>query len=413
MARTLLLNLVILVFLLTIRTEATDRFFSDEEGKSASGRYVVTAKSPDNQGDAERKAFQASFVYTCTDTQSGKILWTRKQSMGEPVQLGNDPSSTHSFPDEGSPVSIYVSDSGHTVIYTGFQELILINLTGKETSKLDVLEDGLTDDERKKYVSDTTAGPMWAGSSHWYFVEADSQELFIIRPWWGRHVILDLATGKITPPTEALRKATAEAEKAYVIGVLQGALDGTIKKCDCCGGPHEAAFAAYLAGVLSIREAIPALRKLEDDTSIGSSTMGGYDEIPQGRVDPFNYSTYTTRQSIHLALRRLGEKPGSFPCTQFKTEHKDYDQMKPYVREPVPGNRHTNATKIQKGMSPEQVINLVDCPDYMPGRIWQYDIDADEPYTLALSWSDDQKVKEIEFIRPALWKEGTLRDSDY
>ena len=115
MARTLLSNFVILVFLLTISTEATDRFFSDEEGKSASGRYVVTAKSPDNQEKAERKAFQASFVYTCTDTQSGKTLWTRKQPMGEPVQLGNNPSRTRSFPDEGSPVSIYVSDSGHTV----------------------------------------------------------------------------------------------------------------------------------------------------------------------------------------------------------------------------------------------------------------------------------------------------------
>ena len=412
MTRTQALLLVILVFLLTISTEATDRFFSDEEGKSALGRYVVTAKSPENQG-GERKAFQASFVYTCTDTQSGKILWTRKQPMGEPVQLGNDPSRTHSFPDEGSPVSIYVSDSGHTVIYTGFQELILINLTGKETSKIDVLGDGLTKDEREKYVSDTTAGPMWAGRSHWYFVEAESREYFVIRPWWGRHVILDLSTGKMTPPTEALRKATAEAEKAYVISVLQGALDGTIKKCDCCGGPHKAAFAAYLAGVLKIKDVLPALRKLEGDTSIGSSTMGGDVGIPQGRIQPLNYDTYTTRQSIHLALRRLGEKPGPFPCTRFKAEHKDYDQKKPYIREPVDGTRHTNASKLQNGMSPEQVINLLDCPDYIPGIIWQYDIDADDPYTLAVSWTDDRKVEKIEVIRPALWLEGTFRDCEW
>jgi hypothetical protein len=411
MTRIPALLLAILVILLTINTEATDCFYSDTEGKSASGRCVVTAKSPENQG-GERNSFQANFVYTCTDIQSGKILWTRKQPMGKAVPLGGDPSRTHSFPDEGSPVSIYVSDSAHTAIYTGYQELVLINITGKETSKIDVLEDGLTKNEREKYVSETTAGPMWTGRSHWYFVEAESQEYFVIRTWWGRHVIFDLSTGKITPLTEVIRKATAEAEKAFVIHAFQGVLDGTLKKCDGCGGPQEAAFAAYLAGVLSIKEAIPALRKLEGDTSIGSSTTGGYDEIPQGRVDPFDYSSYTTRQSIHLALRRLGEKPGPFPCTQFKTEHKDYDKMKPYVREPVPGSRHTNATKILKGMSPEQVINLVDCPDYMPDRIWQYDIDADEPYTLALSWSDDQKVKEIEFIRPALWKEGTLRDAN-
>ena len=413
MARFLALLLVVLVLILTTRTEATDRFYSDKEGKSASRRYVVTAKSPDNQQEAGRKAFQASFVYTCTDTRSGKILWTRKQPMGEPLQLGNDSSKTYSFPEEGSPISIYVSDSGHTVIYTGLQELILIDINGKETSRLNILEDGLTKDEKEKYVSDTSAGPMWAGRSHWYFVEADSREFFVIRPWWGRHLIIELATGRITPATEALGNATAEAEKAYVISVLQGALDGTIKKCGCCGGPHEAALAAYLAGVLNIKEGIPALRKLEGDTSIGSSTTGGFDEIPQGRVDPFDYSTYTIRQSIHLALRRLGEKPGPFPCTRFKTEHKDYDKMKPYIREPVDGTRHANATKLQNGMSPEQVINLLDCPDYIPGRIWQYDMDADGPYTLAISWTDDQKVKKIEVIRPALWKEGTLRDSEY
>jgi hypothetical protein len=412
MAKIRLLQLVFIIFFLSIRTEATDLFFSNEEGKSASGRYLVTAKSPDNNADSDRKAFQASFVYTFTDTQSGKVLWTRKQPMRDSVPLGNDPTKTRSFPEEGSPVRIYVSDSGHTVIYTAYQELIFIDINGKEINKLDVLQDGMTKDERKKYVSNTTAGPMWAGRSHWYFVRSDSREFFMIRPWWGRHISIDLATGKITPTSPALRNAATAAEKAYVTSVLGKALDGTIKKCDCCGGPHEAAFAAYLAGALNMKEVIPALRKIEDDSTIGSSTMGGYDEIPEGRVNPFNYSTYTTRQSIHLALRRLGEKPGPFPCTQFKTEHKEYKKMKPYVREPVDGSRHTNATKIQKGMSPEQVINLVDCPDYIPGRTWQYDMDTDEPYTLAISWTDDLKVKEIKMTRPALWKEGTLRDSE-
>ncbi|MFM2242956.1 MAG: hypothetical protein RLZ97_1811 [Verrucomicrobiota bacterium] len=412
MTRNITLLSIVVANLLTTRAEATDRFFGDEEGMSPSGRYVVTAKSPENQEDGY-KAFQANFLYTFTDTRSGEVLWTRKQPMGEPIQIGDDPSVTETFPVEGSPVSIHVSDSGDTVICTADDELILISLTGKETGKIHLLRDGFTQDEREKYVSETTIGPMWAGRSHWYFVGADSREYFVIRPWWGRHVILDLETGKITPSFDALEKAIATAERAYVIKILQGALDGTIEKCDCCGGPHEAAFAAYLAGVLNIKEVLPALRKLEDDASIGSSTTGGFDEIPEGRVSPFNYSTYRTRQSIHLAIRRLGEKPGRFPCTRFKTEHEDYDQMKPYVRKPVPGSRHANAALIQKGMSPEEVINLVDCPDYIPQRIWQYDMDADDPYTLALTWSDDYRVEKIEVIRPALWEEGTLRDSDH
>jgi hypothetical protein len=332
--------------------------------------------------------------------------------MGEPQRFGDDPSSIYTPEKEGSPSSIYVSDSGYTVIYTGWQELIVIDISGKETGKLDVLTDGLTKEENKEYVSDTTAGPMWAGRSHWYFVEVDSREYFVIRPWWGRHMIIELATGRITPATEALGNGIAATEKTYVISVLQGVLDGTIERCDCCGGAHNAALAAYLAGVLKIKDVVPALRKLEGDTSIGSSTSGGYGETPQGRIEPFDYATYKTRQSIHLALRRLGEKPGPFPCTRFKTEHKDYDQMKPYIREPVDGTRHTNASKLQNGMSPEQVINLLDCPDYIPGRIWQYDIDADDPYTLAVSWTDDRKVEKIEVIRPALWQEGTFRDRE-
>ena len=407
------LSFLALSILLSPRTEATDRFYSDKEAKSHSGRYAVKAISPENRAAKTNRAFQKNFIYTCKDTISGKTLWTRNQPMGKPQQFGDDPSSIYTPEKEGSPSSIYISDSGYTVIYTGWQELIVIDISGKETGKLDVLADGLTKEENEKYVISTTAGPMWAGRSHWYFVEANSQEFFVIRPWWGRHLIIELATGRIKPVTEALGKATAKAERFYVIGVLQGALEGSIEKCDCCGGAHKAAFAAYLAGVLKIKEVVPALRKLEADSSIGSSTTGGYDGVLEGRIHPFNYSTYTTRQAIHLALRRLGEKPGPFPCTFFKTEHDDYEQQKLYQRKPVGGARHKNVKKVLKGMSPEQVINLLDCPDYIPSRIWQYDIDVDESYTLTVSWGDDRTVDQIEVIRPALWHEGTSRDREW
>ena len=124
----------------------------------------------------------------------------------------------------------------------------------------------------------------------------------------------------------------------------------------------------------------------------------------------YNFSTYTTRQNVQLALRRLGRKPGAFPCTSFKTEHRNYDQMKPYMRKPAPGNRETNVEKVKKGMSPEEVIDLLDCPDYIPRREWQYDIDSEKPYTLNISWTDERTVKEVKMISPALWKEGTMRD---
>ncbi len=410
MKRLLALSVLAMACLAAMQAGATDLFFSDINAYSQSKRYRVTAKSPDNQKREGRVAFQSSFVYECTDTHTRQVLWTRKQAMGKPETWGDDPKNTYTPTLEGSPCRIYVSDSGYTVIYTNWDDLIIVDPKGKENGKVSILKDCLTDDENDKYVSQTTAGPMWAARSHWYFATADSAEYFIIRPWWGRHLIIELMTGAIKAPTKSLTEATQEEEREYVLSVLKTVLDGTAKKCDCCGGSHDAVFAAYLAGVLKIQEAVRVLRIMENSTHSGSSTRGGFSKVPEGRIDPFNYATYTTRQNVHLALRRLGEMPGAYPCTSFKTEHKVYRKQKPYVRKPVPGTRESNAEKVTKGMSAEQVIDLIDCPDYILSREWQYDIDAGKPYTLTVSWTDERTVDEVNVVCPALWQEGTVRD---
>ena len=412
MKRLLARSVLTIVYLASMQADATDRFFSDIDSYSQSKRYRVTAKSPDNQKRKGRVAFQSSFAYECTDTQTRQVLWTRKQTAGKPEVLSDDPKDMCTPSREGSPCSIYVADSGYTVIYTDWDDLIVVDSRGKETGKANILKDCMAKDENDKYVLQTTAGPMWAGRSHWFFVCVDSKEYFVIRPWWGRYLIIELSTCAIKTPTESLNKASKNAEKEYVLNVLKTVLDGTAKKCDCCGGSHEAVFAAYLAGVLKIQEAVPALRKLEGSTHSGSLTMGGFSDVPEGRIDPFNYSTYTTRQNVHLALRRLGVRPGAFPCTSFETEHRNYDQKKPYVRKQVPGTRESNADKVKKGMSPEQVIDLIGCPDYIPSREWQYDIDAEKPYTLTISWTDGRTVEDVKEVRPALWQEGTVRDRE-
>ena len=412
MKRLLAFSVLTLVYLVSMQAEATDRFFSDIDSYSQSKRYRVTAKSPDNQKRKGRVAFQSSFDYVCTDTQTKQVLWTKKQAMGKPEASGGDPKYTYTPSLEGSPCSIHVSDSGYTVIYTDWEDLVFVDPRGKETGKVNILKDCLTKEENEKYVSQTTAGPMWAGRSHWYFVSVDSKEYFVIRPWWGRHMVFLLTTGAIETPTERLNQATEKAEKEYALNVFKTVLDGTMKKCDCCGGSHDAVFAAWLAGVLKIQDAVPALRKLESSAHSGSSTMGGFGDVPEGRINPFNYYTFTTRQNVHLALRRLGEKPGPFPCTSFKTEHRNFDQKKPYVRNPVPGGRVPNAKKVKKGMSPEQVIDLIDCPDYISSPDWQYDIDAEKPYTLTISWTDERTVEDVKVVRPALWQGGTVRDQE-
>lgn len=399
--------IALIFFLVPVQANATDRFFDDIESFSPSKRYLVTANSPDNQKEKGGDPFQSNFTYQCKDTKINQVLWTRKQPMGEPDKIED---SEHVFPEEGSPVSIHISDSGNTVLYTDWDELVFLDSKGNEKGKLHILRDCLTKEENEKYVDETTAGPMWAGMSHWYFVNSVAGEFFVIRPWWGRHLVFALDNGKAVTPTDKLNGILAKAEKEYVISVLNSVLDGTMKECDCCDGPHDAAFAAWLAGIQKIQDAVPALRMLENNSSIGSSTSGGFDEVSEGRIDPFDYSTYNTRQLVHLSLRRLGEKPGAFPCTSFKKEHEDYDKMEEYIRQAVPGTRELNANKLEEGLSPEQVIDLIDCPDYIDGRNWQYDIDDKLPYTLTISWTDERTVKSIYKVSPALWQEGTARD---
>ena len=55
--------------------------------------------------------------------------------MGKPEALGDDPKYTYTPSLEGAPCSIYVSDSGYTVIYTDWDDLIIVDPRGKETAK--------------------------------------------------------------------------------------------------------------------------------------------------------------------------------------------------------------------------------------------------------------------------------------
>ena len=75
---------------------ATDRFYNDISAESPSKRYKVEAKSPDNARKKGRNAFQSSFVYTCRDTSTKQVLWTRHQAMMKPQTLGKDSSESYS-----------------------------------------------------------------------------------------------------------------------------------------------------------------------------------------------------------------------------------------------------------------------------------------------------------------------------
>ena len=63
---------------------ADDVFYNDLTENSPSGRYQVTARSPDNHTNKRGRppAGQSHFVYTCRDTQTKKTLWTLPQPKG-------------------------------------------------------------------------------------------------------------------------------------------------------------------------------------------------------------------------------------------------------------------------------------------------------------------------------------------
>jgi hypothetical protein len=399
----------------TVQAGATDRIFRDIVARSPNGLYEAQAKSPDNEPSKPGwRAFQSNFVYTCIDKKTGKTLWTRKQPMGKPTPLGGGSSVEIASPEEASPVEIFVSDDGWTVIRTGWDELIAVAKSGRETSHVELLKSALTEEEHKKYVHETTAGPIWEGHSLWYFLSVGEQKLFVIRTWWGRRIIVDIEKGKLTTESNAIADAAATYERNYVLTELAKGIE-TRKQWEredgCCpfGGPPLTA--AYLAGRLYIREAIPLLRKLENSTYCGSSTSGGLSSLEKfnGEVDPHSYETLGMRQFAQLSLRRLGEKPGPFSINQFQMRHEVYNGFHCYVPKPLSVPRHSNIDKVQKGMKAEQVLNLLDGPDFVGYDTWEYDMDSVPPISLVLKW-DVRHVIGIEKKCSPLWKDGLSRD---
>lgn len=393
---------------------ATDRIFNDITADSPSKTYRVEARSPDNAHETGHRAFQASFVYTCRDMTTNQVLWTRAQAMGKPRRLGKGSTATYSYPEEASPVAILASDAGWTVIRTGWDELIAVDPTGHDRCCVGLLTEGFTDEENAAYVHNTTAGPMWSGYSLWYFLDAGDQHLFILRPWWGRRLVLNLERGKLRDETPDIARDAAAFERRYVMDELtKGVATRKQREKD---GRYEAVRpvlkASYLAGRLPVPEAAPLLEQLQAASYIGSSTSGGLGSGEQfeGEVNPHSYKTFTLRQVVQLSLRRLGERPRPFAANQLIVEYEDFDKVHPYTPKAAIAPRAMNAGNVKAGMKAEQVLDLLGGPDFVGYDTWEYDMDADPPFSLILRW-DARSVIDAEKKTPAVWEEGFARDA--
>jgi hypothetical protein len=226
-----------------------------------------------------------------------------------------------SLPKEGSPVAIYVSNDGWTAILTGLHELICVDPDGVDRANIALLTEGLSEEEQDAYVRHTTAGPMWAGYSLWYFLEAGERQLFVIRTWWGRRVVVDIEDGGVIGESAEIGAAARASEIQYILSILRTAEMEGVDESEI--GPI--LYAAYHAGRLSVTESIPFLKALEHSDYTGSSTLGGLSLLVdfKNEIDPHSYSTFTLRQVVQLSLRRLEETPSALPVHEFKLRDGD------------------------------------------------------------------------------------------
>ena len=407
----ILLAIVMGMFLCEAR--ATDRIYNDIFAESPSARYRVDAKSPDNASKKGYATFQASFVYTCLDKTTKKVLWTRAQAMENPQRLSKDSPETYSFPKEASPVDLFVSDAGWTVIRTGWDELIAVDVAGHDRCHIRLLDEGFTDEERTKYVHDTTAGPMWAGFSLWYFLDVGDQHLFVVRPWWGRRVVLSLESGKLLEETQEASRSARAYEQHYVTTELAKGIETRKKweKGECCEAVWPILNASYLAGRLPVPEAAPLLEQLKEVPYNGSSTSGGlgFGQRFEGEVNPHSYDTFTLRQVVQLSLRRLGKTPRPLAANRFEVQYEAYEKNHSYLPKAIAVPRAINAGNVKVAMRAEQVLDLLGGPDFVGYDTWEYDMDANPPFSLILKW-DARQVTNVQRKTPVLWKDGFVRD---
>jgi hypothetical protein len=287
--------------------------------------------------------------------------------------------------------------------YLGGWRIFIVATDNKP--KLDLrIQDAIPKEDYEKYVDDTTAGPVWETYALSYFVTIDAKTYFCIRTWWDRRIVIDLAAAKQVAD-RGMGTALEAAEKEAVLDILKGGVAVVSKEKIALAPFFRLQAAIHLAGRMKEKKAVPWLRKLEPLGFETSSTT----DLKVGGLFPQNYSTHELRRVVHLSLRRLGETPAALPITSFSRHGAD----KAFEPRKWDGPRSERVASVKIAMSPTDVLNILGAPDYVekgqnihregPWEVaWRYDMDAQPGYTLLLVWND-QKIKNIEKVSPALW----------
>lgn len=380
----------------------TSRFYPDVVATSANGRFQFSATSPENANGAAA-VFQTNFTYRLIDIAGNEEVWERSPRR------------------EYSPCMAFVHNDGRVIVVDAIDEITLFDFAGMQTGKLGLLATAMTANEVEQYVHDTTAGTMWKWMSRWYFFNDGLRDYFVVRPYWGRRIMINLETVTVVLPDHQLETALDREEAHFVDSTLRRAL----KECQSVQDPQARAdiiatvdAAIQIAGQRQLKACADLLRQLEP-WPLFDSTACSVDNVRLGEIATNSYSFNSGRRRIQLALRRMGEPPAGYAVTVFSPERENHDrywaeheieEARWMKQRTDPRFRTQQASKIRNGMSPQEVIRTIGPPDFVRDN-WQYDLDGPSPSTLIITWTATPRVRAYWQTRPALW-ELNLRDDD-
>ena len=394
------LTAIALVFCAASPCLATDRYFRDIDETSPDGRLRLTAKSPANSREFTAP-FASDFTYTLTDLNTGVVLWQRVQP-----------------PDEPSPVQVFLDDSGWVAVrHSDETHSIRAPITGEFVMSFRPLSE-FSPAEYRRYVSDTTAGPMWTRGAHWYFLHTDNRWLFVVRPWWGNRVIADIDAGVLLKRNDPTVLAACEAaEVQWARKDLQKDISRVWEGLPLARDRQwRIDTPINILAMARDRESLPILQEVARWNFVNTYGQRANDDNRVGAREYIvnHYTIARIRQMANTAIRLVGDTPDQLPCIWFPPSDEAPTGVIPHEQPDTP--REQNVWRVQKGHSLARVVETLGGPDFVdverrePAAI-EYDIDTDDPFTLRITFDDESRVTRTEAIRPPKWKTqegGTL-----
>lgn len=272
----------------------------------------------------------------------------------------------------------------------------------------------LRDDPRaRRYVVGTSAGQLWDSYPKGFFAALGDRLCFVLRTFWGSHVIVDARSGARVAEAPWMAEALRAAAEAWALARLQRAVRA--------GGevPFYSRFAAQdvrdvvaavqLAGQLGLTGAaglVQALRLgdptyLCDTRRMDSPYRGG-----PGELDIRSYTSSLGRRAVQLALLRLGREPGAQAAYLFLASMWHGRLHDPGPR---PADWAEALREVRPGLHPRALLACAGAPLHVHGDTWDYDVLAGGARTMRVRW-DRRGVRDVQVVAPPEWVAGYARD---